>query len=100
MKQKISIITVLKMGRLFKRLYQVFSNQSYSKAKELIIVYSKPSNDGTEKYIKNNSNIKIFKDEKYKNNGSLNIGIKKATENNDYCIQMIFIQIIILLPIS
>ena len=80
MKQKISIITVVKNGMPhLKDCIKSFKNQSYS-AKELIIVYSK-SNDGTEKYIKKlNGNIKIFKDEKYKNKfGPLNIGIKKAT---------------------
>lgn len=82
MKQKISIITVVKNGMPhLKDCIKSFKNQSYS-AKELIIVYSK-SNDGTEKYInKLSGNIKIFKDEKYKNKfGPLNIGIKKATGN-------------------
>ena len=64
MKQKISIITVVKNGMPhLKDCIKSFKNQSYS-AKELIIVYSK-SNDGTEKYInKLSGNIKIFKDEK------------------------------------
>lgn len=82
MKQKISIVTVVKNGMPFlKDSIKSFKSQNFS-SKELIIVYSK-SEDNTEQYLKElKGNIKVFKDEKYKNKfGPLNFGIKKATGN-------------------
>ena len=82
MKQKISIVTVVKNGMPFlKDCIKSFQSQNFS-SKELIIIYSK-SEDNTEQYLKKlKGNIRVFKDVKYKNKfGPLNFGIKKATGN-------------------
>ena len=80
MKQKISIVTVVKNGMPFlKDCIKSFQSQNFS-SKELIIIYSK-SEDNTEQYLKKiKGNIRVFKDLKYKNKfGPLNFGIKKAS---------------------
>jgi len=80
MKPKISVITVVKNGYPYiKESVDSFISQNYQN-KELIIVYSK-SSDQTENYLKSFKNkFKLIHDYNSKNMyGSINVGLKNVT---------------------
>ena len=80
MKPKISVITVVKNGYPYiKESISSFLSQNYQN-KELIIVYSK-SSDQTENYLKSFKNkFKLINDHDSKNMyGSINLGLKNVT---------------------